>query len=54
MFGNGFGVFLTDVAAIQPLDREDTKKDVSGNQKLIDWDKFRENILEWSEKKWAG
>ncbi|XP_001925444.2 probable ATP-dependent RNA helicase DDX43 [Sus scrofa] len=43
-----------DVAAIQPLDREDTKKDVSGNQKLIDWDKFRENILEWSEKKWAG
>uniref|UniRef100_A0A8D1BQ25 RNA helicase n=1 Tax=Sus scrofa TaxID=9823 RepID=A0A8D1BQ25_PIG len=32
---------------------EDTKKDVSGNQKLIDWDKFRENILEWSEKKWA-
>ncbi|XP_047625304.1 probable ATP-dependent RNA helicase DDX43 [Phacochoerus africanus] len=43
-----------DVAAIQPLGREDTKKDVSGNQKLIDWDKFRENILEWSEKKWAG
>uniref|UniRef100_A0A8D0KJS4 RNA helicase n=1 Tax=Sus scrofa TaxID=9823 RepID=A0A8D0KJS4_PIG len=33
--------------------KEDTKKDVSGNQKLIDWDKFRENILEWSEKKWA-
>uniref|UniRef100_A0A8C6E4S9 RNA helicase n=1 Tax=Moschus moschiferus TaxID=68415 RepID=A0A8C6E4S9_MOSMO len=30
------------------------KSDVSGDQKLIDWDKFRENILKWNEKKWAG
>uniref|UniRef100_A0A8C3WA79 RNA helicase n=1 Tax=Catagonus wagneri TaxID=51154 RepID=A0A8C3WA79_9CETA len=43
-----------DVAAIQPSGEEEAKRDVSGNQKLVDWDKFRENILEWSEKKWAG
>lgn len=46
--------FLTDVAAVQLSDGEDTIKDVSGEQKLIDWDKFRENILKWNEKKWAG
>ena len=46
--------FLTDVAAAQLSDGKDTIKDVSGEQKLIDWDKFRENILKWNEKKWAG
>ncbi|CAN0164399.1 unnamed protein product [Rangifer tarandus platyrhynchus] len=34
-------------------DGKDTIKDVSGEQKLIDWDKVRENILKWNEKKWA-
>lgn len=46
--------FLTDVAAVQLSDGKDTIKDVSGEQKLIDWDKVRENILKWNEKKWAG
>ena len=54
MFGNSCGIFLTDVAAVQLSDGKDTIKDVSGEQKLIDWDKFRENILKWNEKKWAG
>nr|XP_019822436.1 PREDICTED: probable ATP-dependent RNA helicase DDX43 [Bos indicus] len=35
------------------LDGKDAMKDVSGEQKLIDWDKFRENILKWNEKKWV-
>ncbi|KAI4581698.1 hypothetical protein MJG53_009223 [Ovis ammon polii x Ovis aries] len=42
------------VAAVQLSDGKDAMKDVSGEQKLIDWDKFRENILKWNEKKWAG
>nr|XP_020767057.1 probable ATP-dependent RNA helicase DDX43 isoform X3 [Odocoileus virginianus texanus] len=42
-----------DVAAVELSDGKDTIKDVSGEQKLIDWDKFRENILKWNEKKWA-
>lgn len=46
--------FLTDVAAVQLSDGKDPIKDVSGEQKLIDWDKLRENILKWNEKKWAG
>lgn len=46
--------FLTGVAAVQLSDGKDAMKDVSGEQKLIDWDKFRENILKWNEKKWAG
>ncbi|XP_057595930.1 probable ATP-dependent RNA helicase DDX43 [Hippopotamus amphibius kiboko] len=43
-----------NVAAVQPSNGKDARKDVSGNHKLVDWDKFRENILKWSEKKWAG
>ncbi|TKC44563.1 hypothetical protein EI555_010932, partial [Monodon monoceros] len=43
-----------DVAVVQPSDGKDARKDVSGNQKLVDWDKCRENILKWSKKKWAG
>ncbi|OWK01513.1 hypothetical protein Celaphus_00018744, partial [Cervus elaphus hippelaphus] len=42
-----------DVAAVQLSDGKDPIKDVSGEQKLIDWDKLRENILKWNEKKWA-
>ncbi|KAB0355725.1 hypothetical protein FD755_021666 [Muntiacus reevesi] len=42
-----------DVAAVQLSDGKDTIKDVSGEQKLIDWDKLRKNILKWNEKKWA-
>ena len=53
LFGNSCVIFLTDVA-VQLSDGKDTIKDVSGEQKLIDWDKFRENILKWNEKKWAG
>eukprot|EP00069_Balaena_mysticetus_P012036 bmy_21541T0 len=43
-----------DVAVVQPSDGTDARKDVSGNQKLVDWDKFREDILKWNKKKWAG
>ena len=53
LFGNSCVIFLTDVA-VQLSDGKDKIKDVSGEQKLIDWDKFRENILKWNEKKWAG
>ncbi|KAB1252010.1 putative ATP-dependent RNA helicase DDX43 [Camelus dromedarius] len=44
----------TDVAAIQTSGGKDARKDVSRDQKLIDWDSLRENIWKWSEKKWAG
>nr|XP_006204492.2 probable ATP-dependent RNA helicase DDX43 [Vicugna pacos] len=43
-----------DVAAIQTSGGKDARKDVSRDQKLIDWDNLRENIWKWSEKKWAG
>ncbi|XP_036728155.1 probable ATP-dependent RNA helicase DDX43 isoform X1 [Balaenoptera musculus] len=43
-----------DVAVVQPSDGKDARKDVSGNQKLVDWDKFREDILKCNKKKWAG
>ncbi|XP_045368648.2 putative ATP-dependent RNA helicase DDX43 [Camelus bactrianus] len=43
-----------DVAAIQTSGGKDARKDVSRDQKLIDWDSLRENIWKWSEKKWAG
>ncbi|XP_068407703.1 probable ATP-dependent RNA helicase DDX43 isoform X1 [Eschrichtius robustus] len=43
-----------DVAVVQPSDGKDARKAVSGNQKLVDWDKFREDILKCNKKKWAG
>ncbi|KAM9059895.1 putative ATP-dependent RNA helicase DDX43 isoform 3-T16 [Megaptera novaeangliae] len=43
-----------DVAVVQPSDGKDARKDVSGNQKSVDWDKFREDILKCNKKKWAG
>ncbi|XP_072798728.1 probable ATP-dependent RNA helicase DDX43 isoform X1 [Vicugna pacos] len=45
---------VADVAAIQTSGGKDARKDVSRDQKLIDWDNLRENIWKWSEKKWAG